>query len=180
MPIGKIKAGFLKRKTSGDSVKVNREKKLQAWDQIKSVGILYLVPEEKEYVSFTNAVAAMQSEKKEVKTLGLLSHKQTPHYCYPRLAFDYFSRKDLNWFGKPGGAKVQDFISNDFDLLLNLDLKGNPVFDYISAVSSAKLKCGLYRKDSAKIYDLMASREAPADAEALLNDLIALIKSLKQ
>jgi hypothetical protein len=140
---------------------------------------LYTVPEETDYVRFTENISTLQGEKKEVKTLGLHLSKEVPHYCYPRLAFDYFSRKDLNWFGKPGGSKVTDFINTEFDLLINLDLSCAPVFDYIVGVSKARLKCGLYKTETAALYDFMISDLETKNPEKLMIQIIDWLKTLK-
>lgn len=179
MPIKKIKSKVLRRKTLGDSEKSTRQKKLQSWDAIKTIGILYRVPEEADYVRFTNFIARFQADKKEVRTLGLLKTKMIPHYCYPRLAFDYFTPKELNWFGKPGGPKVNDFIATEFDILVNLDLTGDTVFDYIIGVSKARLKCGFYREDVVPLYDFMIRSGKPDLPEELMEQIIVWLKALK-
>ncbi len=179
MPIKKIKEGVLKRRTAGDSVKSRRSKKLQSWEAIRSIGILYHVPDEAAYVRFTNYIATIQSAKKDVKTLGLYAGKEIPHYCYPRLSFDYFNRKDLNWFGKPGGIKVNDFINTEFDLLVNLDLSSAKVFDYIVGVSKARLKCGRYHTDTVALYDFMISDSHPDSPETLMDEIIEWLRNLK-
>jgi hypothetical protein len=179
MPIKKIKAGVLRKRIAGESIKANRAKKLQSWDMVRSIGVLYTVPEEEAYVKFSAHIAAMQSEKKELKALGLHLSKEIPHYCYPRLSFDYFSRKDLNWFGKPGGAKVNDFINTEFDLLINLDMSCAPVFDYIVGVSKAKLKCGLYKPETVPLYDFMISDLQANNPEVLMNQIVDWLKTFK-
>lgn len=179
MPVQKIKSKILNRKILSECEKTTRIKILASWDSIRSVGILYNVPEETEYVRFTNYIAHFQAEKKDLKTLGLLKTKVTPHYCYPRLAFDYFSPKDVNWYGKPGGPKVSDFISADFDVLVNLDLTGNPVFDYIAGVSKARLKAALYREEAVPFYDFMIRMSKPDQPEDLMEQIILWLRTLK-
>lgn len=179
MPIHNITSKILNKKILSESKKSVREKKLSSWDSIRSIGILYVVPEEMPYVRFTNYISQLQADKKEVRTLGLLKTKTIPHYCYPRLAFDYFTPKDVNWFGKPGGSKVDDFIGIPFDVLVNLDLSGKASITYIAGVSKAQLKCGFYREEAVPCLDFMIRTSNPDQPEELMEQIISWLKTLK-
>jgi hypothetical protein len=178
MPIKKIKQNALKRRIKSGVDKKNRELKLQSWATVKTIGFLYIVPDEQEYIKFTSFINSLQAEKKEIKALGLLTTKEMPHYCYPRLSFDYFSRKETNWYGKPVGSKVNDFVDTPFDLLINLDLSGNLVFDCIVSISAARLKAGIFRKENAAPYDLMIDDSSVSDSGLLIEHVISWIKTL--
>ncbi len=179
MPVAALKSAFLKHRIQKETSQLSRQKMLIPWDDVRTIGILYEVPEEADYVRFTSYLSQIQAEKKELKTLGLTSSKLPPHYCYPRLAFDYFGPREINWYGKPGGPKVSDFIRSDFDLIVNLSLSGNRVFDYITAVSAARLKCGLYREEAVSCYDFMIRMSAPDQPEELMTQIVNWLKNLK-
>lgn len=51
-------------------------------------------------------------------------------------------KKDLNWLGLPKAGICDDFINLEFDLLMNITLKQNLVFDYITGLSRARFKTG--------------------------------------
>lgn len=133
----------------------NRIKKFNGLDSAKTIGIIYQVGEEKDQIEFTGFVGRLQSDKKEVKALGIVPYKNIPHYCYPKLAYDYITTKNLNWFKKPTGDKVKDFIDKEFDILINFDTTNNPTLTYIAGMSKAFCKAGMYKKNNEKIYDLM-------------------------
>lgn len=179
MPLSKIKSAILHKKIRNESGKSGRNKALIPWDSVKTIGVMYVVPEEAGYVRFTNFISSIQAEKKEVRTLGYCKSKLIPHYCYPRLAFDYFTPKDINWFGKPGGPKVNDFMGSDFDVLINLDLSGKSTFDYISCNAKARLKTGLYREESVACYDFMIRMNTPDHPEELMAQIISWLRDLK-
>lgn len=179
MPVAALKSAFLKHRLQKEAAQVSRQKLLIPWEEVRTIGIMYDVPEETDYVRFTSYLGQLQSEKKELKTLGLTTSKVPPHYCYPRLAFDYFGPREINWYGKPGGPKVADFIRNDFDVMVNLSLSGNGVYDYIAAVSSARLKCGLYREDAVNWYDFMIRMRTPDHPEDLMDQIITWLKNIK-
>jgi hypothetical protein len=174
-----IKQYVFDRRLSGDSAKVHRKLTLRSWNQIRSVGFLYYVPDEHGYVRFTSFIGKIQKQKKEIRALGYLRSKDIPHYCYPRLAFDYFSNRDVSWYGKPGGTKVHDFIKFEFDLLVNLELRDNPYFNYIMALSKARLKAGIYSEKCAKLYDIMIDDTDVKDQIALFEQITTYLNVLR-
>jgi len=180
MPINKIKQVFYNSRIRRDRKKLSRTLELKSWDQIRTIGFLYVVPDETEYVRFTDFVGRLQSQKKDVKAMGLLRSKNIPHYCYPRLAFDYISRKSLTWYGIPRGLKISDFLNNEFDLLVNIDMEDNRIFNYIVAASRAHLKAGTCREKYAEIYDLMINVGEFKDYETLLEHIINYLNILRK
>jgi hypothetical protein len=174
-----LKKYVYKRRLSGDKAKVYRNLALRSWDEIKTIGFLYTVQDETEYIKFTSLVANLQSQKKEVRALGLLKSRDIPHYCYPRLAFDYFSKRDVSWYGKPGGNKVDDFLKVEFDLLVNLELCDIPYFNYIVTLSNAHLKAGMYSEKCSNIYDIMIHDKEVKDYIALFEHIKDYINVLR-
>ncbi len=155
--------------------KLAREKKMIHPANAKSIGILYNVGEEKDYLIVTDFVGRLQNEKKEVRILGWTNLKDPPHYCYPRLMFDYITKRNINWFYKPSGEKISDFINKDFDILLNIDTTGNPSLTYAAALSAARLKVGIYSESNQPYYDLMISLEETPDIPELIEQMMTNI-----
>ena len=168
----KIKEFFWNLNYNQEISKLERDKKFISLSNALSIGILYNVGEEEEYKRFTSFVASLQNEKKEIKALGLVKYNLVPHYCYPRLSFDYLIKKNVNWYGKPSGEFVKDFISKDFDILINLDLDQNPVFNYISGLSHAKFKIGKYSKLNEKYLDFMLEVENNINVDDFIKKLM--------
>jgi hypothetical protein len=153
-----------------------RSPKLCPMKQARSIGILYEVGDEQEYIRITRFVSELQSTKKEVRTLGYISGKIIPHYCYPKLAYDYISKKNINWYYKPYGDKFRDFAKQDFDLLLNLDMKNNLSLHYAAAMSQASMKAGAYDDIFKCVYDFMVYTAQISGTEELTVEIIKNIE----
>jgi len=153
--------------------RVARAKKIIHPSQARTIGIIYNVGEEKDYIQVTNFVGKLQGEKKEVRTLGWVNYKDTPHYCYPRLMFDYITKRNINWFYKPSGEKISDFINKDFDILFNIDITDNPSLTYATALSQAKLKVGIFSEKNKEYFDLMISMEKVPAIPELIDQMMA-------
>ena len=114
--------------------------------------------------------------KKEVRTLGFIDLQDLPHYCYPRLSFDYISKPTMNWYKKPHGDKIKDFMNKDFDILLNLDTTQNSSLTYIYALSKAKFKIGIETSINKEFSDLMISTKSTVDLPNLFEYMMNYIK----
>ena len=166
----------LKRETT----RVKRNKAVCSLSSARSVGVLYIVGEEHDQIILSNFVSELQKGGREVKALGYVNYKDIPHYCYPKLSYDYITRKNLNWFHKPSGEKFRDFISRDFDLLLTLDKSGHPVMRYAAALSKARFKAGVYSREDESIHDLMLVADSINSMPQLMDEMMRYIDMFTQ
>lgn len=160
--------------------RLNRSKKITHPADAKSIGIIYNVGEEKDYITITGFVSQLQNDKKEVRTLGWINLKEPPHYCYPRLMFDYITKRNINWYKKPSGEKITDFINKEFDILLNIDTTDNLSLLYATALSRAKLKVGVYSEKKKDYLDLMISLDTTLGISELFEEMMANIAMFAQ
>ena len=138
---------------------LRRKKITTNLSKAKYIGILYTVGNEKQYVQICNFVKTLQDERKEVKALGYIEDKEIPHFCYPKIAYDYFTLNDLNWFLKPSNTFVADFLNMEFDMLIDLSIDSCFSVQYIAGISKAKFKVGRYGINPLNFFDLMIQVE---------------------
>ena len=153
--IAKIKLFFLNRAIKKELRKVNRKVQIFNLDQAKSIGVVYGGSTENDFSRAAGLIRHLNAQEKMVKSIGLVKHKEKPHYLPPKLSYNYITLADLNWFGKPQGEFVNDFIKYPFDILINLDLTLDDRLRYVVSLSNAKFKIGLYNEDYKDIYDFM-------------------------
>ena len=171
-----ILASHLKKELA----RTHRDKKFTSFEKSRSIGILYIVGEEKDQIEFSNFVNELKTEIKEIKALGIIKYKDIPHYCYPKLSYDYVTTRNINWIKKPTGEKVHDFIHKEFDILINFDTTLNPSLNYIAAASHAKCKVGLFHENNKAIYDLMIDVHAGCSFRELGQHYINYINMFSQ
>jgi hypothetical protein len=136
-------------------VKTGRDRKLTNLKDAKRIGILYNLDEVPDYDVVAEFVTQLQHDRKEVKALGYVKNKNLISRFLPKLSYDFFSGRDINWFYKPVKEKVMDFIEKDFDLLIDLDMKDSLPLKYISGLSMSMCRIGRYSEESASCYDFM-------------------------
>lgn len=158
--------------------KFHRRKQPQSFDRIKTVGIIYLVPKEADFSLIGDFVKFFQTHNKLVKALGYTNTELTPHYCFPKLTYDYFTKKELNWYGKPNSKFVRDFLKNDYDLMI--DLTTQPLFalQYLGYLSPARFKVGQMNERNVSHYDFMLNVPDSINLQDYTQQIIHYIKNI--
>lgn len=124
----------------------------------QNIGIIYNATE---YVSFEiirNLVKELSLDSRRITVLGYVDSKDLIDSYLYRKGFDFFSRKELNWYNKPVSPVVNQFINEPFDLLINLSLEDYYPIQYITAMSKATFKSGKYNAGDDRL-DLMIDIE---------------------
>lgn len=107
-----------------------------------------------ENIKLVKAFVANLSKGKElVSALGFVDEKYKSFEHMSRLHFDFFSNTELNWYGKPQGMVINNFLKEDYDILIDLSLKKFYPLTYLAVASPAKFKVGMYRTD-VNVFDL--------------------------
>ena len=147
----KIGAFLLRKELAG----VERNKALLNMDDAKTFGIIFEASN-KDHVELVKKYAGYLKEmRKKVKVIGYCDAKEIPEFTYSRLEYEFFLKKDLSWYFKPSGMEIDNFIREEFDVLIDLNLEDHFPLQYIAALSRAKCKVGKFSNEKKEIYDLM-------------------------
>lgn len=141
--------------------KHQRHRKLTNLKNAKKIGILYTLDDVAEYETVSGFVSSLQQDHKEVKALGFVKNKLLVDRFLPKLSYDFFSKKDINWFFKPIHTKVRDFIEKDFDILIDLSMKDSLPLKFISGLSVAHCRIGRFSEENKACYDIMIDLQKP-------------------
>lgn len=123
--------------------------------QTKTVGIIFDATNPEDFELVKRYVLYLREHRKKVKVLGFYPSKRIPEMTYSKLEYDFFSVKELNWFGKPSNMVVQNFMNEKYDLLIDLNINDHFPLKYISALSKAEFKVGKYNEKDIEIFDMM-------------------------
>lgn len=153
--IRKIKNYFARYQFLQELAKINRRRAAVNLKEAKNIGIVYVVNNEETYKSVESFVKSLKTKDRYIHILGYIPVKYIPPFIIPTLATDYFTRKDVNWFGKPVNAYVTDFLKRDFDIVINLHMDENYTLQYICGLSKASFKVGIAGEQHTDYYDFM-------------------------
>ena len=126
-------------------------------DEAKSIGILYDATSEENINKIKPFVSYFFELRKDVKALGYVNDKKLSYCHTPKLQYDFFYQKDLNWFYKPQNYIIDNFVKRDYDILINL-------------CAIARFKIGMY-EENFDIYDLMIELKKEKSIQKLMDEI---------
>jgi len=135
--------------------KTGHDHKLINLEKARCVGILYTLDDPPVYDVVSEFVSQLQRMHIEVKALGFVRNRNLISRFLPKLSYDFFSKKDINWFYRPIHAKVKDFINKEFDILIDLSLQESFTLKYISGLSRSFCRVGKFSEENTHYYDLL-------------------------
>ncbi len=123
----------------------------------RKVAIVYVVDDEAAHNQVRNYVKRIKEELgiSKVMALGYFDDKVLPHFLHARLNFDAICQKDLNWYRIPAGNTVENFMAEEYDIIIDLTLKDRLPIQYIVAKSRARFKVGRLSEGNKRILDMM-------------------------
>jgi hypothetical protein len=170
--IAKIRLFFLNRAIKVEARKLKRNVQVFNLEQAKSIGVVYNASTENDYNRAAGLIRHLQAQGKMVKSIGIAPFKIRPHYLPTKLSYDFITANELNWYKKPYGTFVEDFIKYEFDILIDLNLMGNDSLRYVTSLSKAKFKIGLYNEEHKAIYDFMLEGIGPTKVSLFIKELL--------
>lgn len=175
----RIRAGkrILKKEMAATA---SRKIKVRNIAQANSIAILYKIKDEEDYKNLQKFIKYIKSEfgTKRIYGVGYWDDpKNDPQFMQSKLDFDYFSKKDLNWFGIPAGGKIDNFLNEHFDLLIDLNNYYNVPLRYLIIKCHADLKVGRYSKENEAFFDVLIGNNK-MDFESFGNELIKYLGML--
>ena len=147
-----------------------RTKEVCNLDNAQSIGILYDATSEEQIKMIKPFVSYFFDLKKDVKALGYVNSKQLSFHHTPKLQYDFFYQKDLNWYYKPQNYIIDNFVKKEYDILINLCDSSIIPIKYLVASSIAHFKIGIH-EENYEIYDLMISLKDDKSMEKLMHEI---------
>ena len=147
-----------------------RLKEVSNLEKAKSIGILYEATNVKQIKKIEPFVKYFFDLKKNVKALGYVNKKRLDNCHIPKLNYDFFYLKDLNWYYKPQNYIIENFVKKEYDILINLSDSNCIPIKYLVASSLAHFKVGQF-EDGYEIYDLMIKLEKEKGEERLMEEI---------
>lgn len=147
---------------------VRTERKFINLKDAKSIGLIYAwssIHDE----ALRAYVNQLKKEGKKVIEVGYINLPKLPPTGVPAITSNslIICKKDLNILRHPHGDFIDDFLSEEFDLIINLDTDFLAPLQYLSAMSHAKCRAGVWHKKAEERFEIMIS-----NPENRMEDLI--------
>lgn len=142
-------------------------------DEAETIGIVFNATHTVNFEIIKELVKELSRNNINVNTLGYVDSDTLIDHYLIRKGFDFFTHKDLNWYYRPIGPKIKEFINQKFDILINLSLEKYLPVDFVIMESRAGFKVGK-KFDDHYIVDMMI------DTSKEIENINALRQEIKQ
>lgn len=150
-------------------------------DSARSIGILFNAKDERSFKIIREFADKLRGGGlRKVKALGFVPKQEVAAFLQSSQDFDFFTRDDFNWYYKPQGRKVAGFVSEQFDILIDLRLSKFTSLLFIVALSRAQFKVGRFRSDFKEFYDLMIDVDESSDLTYFISQIEHYLSMLNE
>jgi hypothetical protein len=146
-----MKLSFLKTRIANQLKKNKAVRRSTDYKKAETIGILFSVEDRKKHDDIKEFVHKLQQDGKKVHVLEFLPEKKENY----EFMFDFFTLKDISFWGKLESGKTLKFSDTAFDYLFCLDTKLNPMISYVLARSKSKCRVGKYFDNAEQLFEFM-------------------------
>lgn len=133
---------------------LKKNKSLRAsmpYKQALNIGILFSVEDKQKHADVKEFIHQLEQDGKKVQVLEYLPLKQENY----EFMFDFFTIKDLSFWGKINSTQAVKFSETAFDYLFYIDRTHNPLALYLLATSKARCRVGRFEGEGSAYFELM-------------------------
>ncbi len=133
---------------------VSRNKAVHNMDTANNALLLFQASGIINYNLLFDFEAYLHEHNIKTTLLGYVDLKRIPDILLFKKGISLFSRKNLNFWFFPKGTEVNKVLSEQYDILIDFDMKGAFPLEYIAKITNASFKIGPYN-EKRKHYDMM-------------------------
>jgi hypothetical protein len=173
------------RLSRGESIlrkKMSRMKRARFKSNIskaRSIGMVWDATNPEEFAVLSQFHQKMNERNIELKILGYFPGKELPDKFTAIRYLTCFKNQDINFFYKPILPEADSFIKTRFDILIDVNFKKLFPLKYISSLSMAGFKVGIFENESVNPpYDLMMELNKNTDLNTYLTQVVHYLEMI--
>ncbi|MTI20565.1 hypothetical protein E1176_05995 [Fulvivirga sp. RKSG066] len=144
-----------------------------AYNNAETIGLIFSIDDLHKHESIKRFIDRLSADNKKVEVLSYLPKKKENH----EFLFDFFTVKDINFWGTFTSEKVEKFAKKPFDYLFYLDVESNPLIRNILAMSKAKCRVGRFSEENEPFCEMMI-QTTDNSIDSLINEMYKYTKIL--
>lgn len=143
----------------------------------RSIGIVWDASDISGFPVLSQFQQKMQDRNIETRILAYYPEKVLPDRLTAIRYLSCIRRDDLNFFYIPVSGESESFIKTSFDVLIEINFSNSFPVEYITTLSRAGIKTGLYdEKRNNNPYDLMIDASKPVRLDEYLENVIQYLE----
>ncbi len=168
-----MKFRFLRYKTRSYLKNNKTARYNEAYGKAASIGVIFTVEDRAKHDQIKHLIRKLEHDGKKVQALAFLP----PHQENYEFLFDFFTYREISFWGTITASSAVAFAETPFDFLLYLDTEPNELILNIVARSKAKCRIGRLFAESELFFEMMV--ESRGDSKALIDDVYRYTKALR-
>ncbi|MBI1768197.1 MAG: hypothetical protein HYR67_07465 [Bacteroidetes bacterium] len=142
---------FLRMRTRKALKKNNALRTSLPYQQAHNVGVLFTVEDKQKHLDVKEFIHLLEQDGKKVQVLEYLPLRKENY----EFKFDFFTIKDLTFWGNINSTQAQKFLETPFDYLFYIDKEPNPLALYLLAASKAHCRVGRFVDKDEPFFEMM-------------------------
>ncbi len=153
--------------------RTKRKKHFTNIDQVKKIGIVWDASGVDEFACLSKFYQKMHENKTDVFIFGYFPGRNLPNQYTAIRYLSVIKKEELNFLYHPVTKESTTFINNRYDVLIDLNFKKLLPLQYISSLSNAGLKVGLFESGTTDTpFDLLMELKRPVNVQNYLDQVI--------
>jgi len=171
----KIGHSILSKKTG----KVKRKVYYSNISRIKNIGIIWDASKTEDFLSLSEFHQSMNERNINVTILGYYPGKELPDKYTALRYLSCIRRKEISFFYIPLSEEADSFSNKMFDILIDINFEKLFPLSYISALSKASFKVGLFDPvTNSNTFDLMIELKKPVAIKDYLTNVVHYLEMI--
>jgi hypothetical protein len=146
-----FKWSLLKMRTNSALKNNTTEHRSIPYKKATQVGIIFTVEDKQKHHDIKEFIHRLELDGKKVTVLEFLPEKKENY----EFKFDFFSARDLTFWGNLDSPIAHEFANKPFDYLFCIDKEPNPLILHLLARSKALCRVGKYHESVRPFFELM-------------------------
>lgn len=146
---------------------------------IRKIGIVWDASKSEDFNSLSKFHQRMHERNIDVKIIGYYAGDELPDRLTAIRFLSCIRKKELSFFYKPVSEESDAFINTNFDVLIDVNFDKKFPLYYISSLSTASFKVGLFdSENNTSIFDLMMELKKPVHVENYLDQVVHYLEMI--
>lgn len=160
-------------------LKTRRKVSFPGINNIKKIGIVWDATRTADFASLSRFHQKMSERGIDVKVLSYFPGKELPDQYTAIRFLSCIRRSELSFFYLPVSTEADVFTNTKFDILIDINFDKVFPLQYISLLSAANFKVGLFNSEAdSKNFDLMMEIKKPVQTEKYLDQVIHYLEMI--
>ncbi len=144
------------------------------YDSVKDIGLIFTIGSKAKHEVIKSFIKSLENDGKKVHVLAFLPKKEENH----EFLFDFFTEKEVSFWGSINSDKVSVFANKSFDYLFYVDDQSNMLIKNVLAMSKAKCRVAPFDENNEDCCEMMVQAPASGGIKNLVDEMYKYTKLL--